>query len=925
MKSLRMAGLGIALLLAQQVSAARLSGVVVDERTGRPLSGVKVTVVGKGATQITDRSGRFVFADVQGADTKVRLEYLGYHSQELAADLNADVKLDVTLKSEVYELEAATIRTQLKGQARALNEEMNSDNLRNIVAADQIGRFPDQNAAEAISRVPSVGLQRDQGEGRYVQIRGTQPRLTSVKINGQEVPSPEGDIRSVALDVIPSDQLSSIEISKALTPEMDGDAIGGQVDLKMLKAQSLKPEFTVSVGGGYNAEMESFKNFDGSASYGQRFGKDGAFGVLLSAGYLTRHFGSDNMEMEYGKLAILDSNLTWDEDEQDSIRVEVDDLKAYESIELRDYEITRSRLSANLNLDWRLAPGSDLSWNTTMNRYSDQEYRRRLTYNFADGELVANELGKIDGVELERELKDRYEVQDIVMSTLGGRHLLGSVLLDYAGTFSYAQEAEPDAYYTTYKGKGDFAPIENRGRFPRLAALEGADIHNPEDYEWDEFSAEDNKTIDRNWIGSMNLEFPLSSDLGWTLKAGGKYRAKSKERDNKATAWEWDAESDPITMDQDKWADKQLDNDFLLGKYTGVGPMANPDNHRDFIKTYADSLASEEDLEDNNVGDYEAKENVIAGYMQTRLELGAWMFLGGARYEYTDLEFTGRQVNLDDETVSKVEGSNDYGHLLPSFHVRYNPWPKANLRASYSKSIARPDFYDLVPYVLTEDDEMSIGNPDLKASEASNVDLSFAHYFQSVGTVSLGYYYKWIDGLIYETVTEETIGDTDFEVLQKVNGTWGEVHGLEASWNQQFTFLPGALAGLGVYSNYNFAWSEAEVPARDTRTDLPGQSAHTANAALSFERWGFGTRLAWNYQSAFLDAVGAEADEDIYYDQSHHLDLSVSQQIGKKITVFAEMSNLTNQPLRYYQGSKDKVIQQEYYGITTGLGVKASF
>jgi TonB-dependent receptor len=907
------------LAMVMVAKAAVLGGKVVDQDSQLALAGVKVTLLESNHREITSEEGRFFFSNLADGKVTVQVSALGYATVEQTLELTGNQVITIPLKNEALKLESSRVRSQLQGQSKALNSQMNSDHIKNIVAADQIDLFPDQNIAEAVQRIPGVGTARDQGEGRYVLVRGTQPRLTSVKINGQEVPSPDGGARSVALDVIPSDQIASIELNKAITPEMDADAIGGQIDIILARAKDTTPDFDVSVAGGYNSEMNSSKNFEGSIGYGQRFGANGKLGLTMGAGFMTRHFGSDNVEMAYGSIDVLDSALV---DEEGDPEV-VDEIDAFEEIEFRDYEITRQRTSLNIGLDYRLGPASELYLQTTFNRFSDQEYRRLLNYNFSKGELYNNNMGVLEGAELERELKDRFEVQDIFMVTAGGKHLLGTTLLDYAASFSHAQEDEPVGHYTAYVGEYDLAPISRRSEFPSINAF-GENVNERSNFELDAIEANKGKTTDQNMIVGTNVEFPLSSTLDWTLKTGVKLRAKTKERKNSATAYEWDVDSDAPTMVETGSATLD-DSDFLNDKYANPGPMADDANHRKLLSSLRDSLASEKDLMDNYGDDYSAQEQVYAGYLQTRLETGKWLLVTGVRYEGTNLEYEGYEVNVDEETTAKIKAKNDYYHILPGAHLRYTIMPKLNARMAITQSISRPDYFDLVPYIAIEDDEIEMGNPDLKATTSSNFDLMIENYFQSVGILSAGYYFKWIENLIYTRNFEDEFRGDRFEITQQRNGTWGQIHGMELAYNHQFTFLPGDLAGLGLYSNYTYSWSQAQVPGRKDLVELPGQSKNMSNVALGFERWGFSGRLAWNLHGQYLAELGDDKDEDIWYETQSRMDLSLSQRLGKNMIVFTEVNNLLDTPLRYFQGDNKSYVQMEHYGITTMVGMKYAF
>jgi len=890
------------LIAAAAASSATLRGTIVDAETGRALP--RVSVKAPGTAALSGEGGRFEITVPDTGTITLTFAHLGYEvaTQTLSAS-SSPVRIGLT--SQFVEIPGLRVTAQRQGQASALNQQKNADNILNVVSSDLIGRFPDQNSAEAIQRVPGATVDRDQGEGRYVSVRGTEPRLTAVKINGQEVPSPEGDIRNVALDVIPADQLSSIEVHKSLTPEMDGDAIGGSVNLVTRVARDTVPAVTASLAGGYNAELASAKQLETSLGFSQRFLPGGALGLAVSGSYSRVHRGSDNSEMEWGDVDLAGGGEAF----------------SLQTLELRDYEVTRTRLSVGTSVDYRLGAGSELYASGLFSRFDDQEYRRLLAYALDDGEYQT--ASTVTDANLVRELKDRYEVQDIWSVTAGGRHAMAGLKLDYSANFSLAEEREEDAQYSVFEQEGVDMAITGGlpSRFPRISVT-GGDPYDASAFELKEFERADNRTTDRNTILAINLEKPLDGGSPLTsVKGGLKARLKEKDRDNDGSILEWDGNGTPTLADMVGGFE---DDDFLGGKYK-PGRAPSPSATRDFFNANRDSLALDEDAYtiDNLSTNYKATENVYAGYLQAKGTWGRLSALAGARYEFTDLKYTGNRIDIDtngDISTSSFEASKSYGHLLPMAQARYTVTENAVLRAALTQSLARPHYYDLVPYSVTEDGEAERGNPDLKPTVAVNADLMAEYYLRPLGVVSAGVFAKFLRDPIYTS----TFDEGDLEVTQPVNGKSAQVYGLEAAWMQQFTFLPGPLNGLGIYSNYTFTQSEAEIAGRSS-VALPGQSDHTANVALTYEKYGFSGRIALNYSGTRVMEVGDEAAEDQIQDSRTQIDVSASQEVIPGLRVFAEILNVTDAPYRIYEGRKSQVIQQEYYSYWANVGVKYQF
>ncbi|RZL98033.1 MAG: TonB-dependent receptor, partial [Pedobacter sp.] len=336
-----------------------IKGRITDQKNKEPLTGATVSVSGTNNAVSTNLNGEYQFYTNAGT-MNLTVRYLGYRDTTVTIVLKTNELqvINIAIQGRQQQLHNVVITGYTQGQAKALNQQKNADNIKNIIAADQIGRFPDPNAAEALQRAPGINIERDQGEGRYVSVRGLAPQFTNTSINGEQIPSPEADVRFVALDVIPSDQLASIEISKALTPDMDGDAIGGSINLITRMAQSRKAEISGAFGSGYNNLMGK-PNLQGQLQYGQRFGKDEKFGMLFNSNYYHNDLGSDNFER-----AVEDNEL-----------------------ELRDYSLTRTRMGLSSAMDYKFNNHHEVYFKGLYSRFTDREQRRRYVFKPSDEEI----------------------------------------------------------------------------------------------------------------------------------------------------------------------------------------------------------------------------------------------------------------------------------------------------------------------------------------------------------------------------------------------------------------------------------------------------------------------------------------------------------------------------------------------------------
>lgn len=888
--------------------SASLRGVVFDTSTGERLPGANVSLEGTSKGSSTDIEGVFTFRNLEPGTVSLIVSYIGYEDETIEVTLEPGerTEVEVNLTDRYTELEGIVISGYRSGQSRALNQQRTSSNIKNVVSSELIRTFPDHNTAEALQRIPGISIERDQGEGRYVQIRGTEARLSLVSINGEQIPSPKGDIRTVALDVIPSNMLSSIEVTKAITPDMDGDAIGGSINLNTLRAPNTGSFFEGTLAGGYNNNAGYVPSIygNGAFTYGQRFGKDQQWGLVIGGSYNETSRSTDNNEMAYS-----DTEL--------------------EEIVLQDDEIIRERAGFTTTLDYRFNESSEVYLSGVYNYFSDQEYSRAM---------------KVETDAIERELKDRFEAQTIMNLAAGGTHLLNDNLeIDYKFSYSYAEENTDPEYVTIFKqeyedseGESiDFMELSPDDTYPQYSlapgAPAGAGVLNYDRYASDEFEFTRELTTDQHFTSRLNMKsfYDLGSADGF-IKFGGLFRAKAKDLNPEKTFYTYEG---PQTY-RDLLGSFE-DTDFLSNQYE-IGRTFGVDTMRDLFQNERPNFEynSEDTFVDSRAEDYDATENTFAGYAMTELNNGPLTAIVGARFENTQTDYEGYSVEFDEEgdlipVAQPRTGKRTFNFFLPMAHLKYGLLDDFNIRLAWTNTFAKPNYFDLAPYRIANrgDEELEQGNPDLDPTRSMNLDAMVEYYFSSVGVVSGGVFYKDITDFRYKRLFEsQDPMFRGYEVEQPVNGDEATIFGFELNWQQQLTFLPGFMSGFGVYANYTYSWSEAEVfgeTEEDVRTvTLPGQSESVANFALSYQKSGFSGRISANYGGAFVSELRDSKQNDRYYDERLQIDVSASQELSSRLSVFAEVLNLTNEPLRYYNGVSSRPEQQDFYSWWANAGVK---
>lgn len=910
-----------------------IRGTITDE-IGLGLPGANIVIEALTTGTYSDVNGNFTLKNVSTGKQEVTVTFIGYAPNKSTITVKEDeaVALNISLVPGVTVGEEVLILgDRLKGQAKALNQQKNKSNISNIVSADQIGRFPDANVGDALKRIPGITMQSDQGEARNIIVRGLAPQLNSITINGERIPSAEGDNRNIQMDLVPSDMIQTIEVNKAVTPDMDADAIGGSVNL-VTRAISNGMRVSGTAASGMNF-LTNKPIWTGSLVYGNRFAND-KIGVVLSGNYNNHDFGSDNIEAEW-------------EDKAEDANGEDFDLVYAGELDIRQYYVQRIRRSVSANFDFQLNDNHTIYIQSIYNWRDDLENRYRTTYRSIAPTFDDN--GSINGWEgeIRRQTKGggtiynnrvsdrRLEDQRVLNGTVRGKHLFGNLGLNWSFTAAKASEKRPFERYIRYEqGEGLALNYDiNNTEFPSFSAVNSTDIA-LSNFKFDELTEENQYTEELDYNGRIDLSLPtlIANNFG-EVKAGFRYRGKQKSRNNNFF------EYSPLTGDYDDLslvtnADYSKDN-FLPGDQYNVGTFVTPE----FLGTLDlqnETLFEEEDAPSEYLaGNYQANETVTGGYFMWDQPLSKKLsLLAGVRVENTTIDYTGNVLENEEDLIRTKTESQKYTNVLPGLHVKYNATKNFIVRAAWTNTIARPNYYDLVPFqdIRPDDEELILGNPNLNPTTSTNFDLMAENYFKSIGLISAGVFYKNIDDFIYtfvnEDYTDATItGGNTWTLFQPENGGTAKLFGAEVAFQRQLDFLPGFWKGFGVYFNYTYTNSNAEGirnedgEIRDDVT-LPGTAPHLLNASLSYENKKFVARASLNYAHDYLDEVGGSDFSDRYYDRQLFIDLNASYAFTDNLRFFVEANNLTNQPLRYYQGVRSRTMQLEYYNARFNAGLK---
>lgn len=911
------------------VKQGTIRGRIIDA-SKQTLPGASIYIENLRTGVTSDVNGYYTFSNLNPGTYTIKISYVGYSPVEMKITIPAGKTLekDVVL-NEGLELQEVVVGGAFQGQRRAINSQKNSLGITNVVSADQVGKFPDSNIGDALKRISGINVQYDQGEARFGQVRGTSADLSSVTINGNRIPSAEGDTRNVQLDLIPADMIQTIEVNKVVTPDMDGDAIGGSINL-VTKNSPYKRTITATAGSGYNWISEKAQ-LNLGFTYGDRFFND-KLGIMLSASYQNAPSGSDDVE------------FVWDTDSKGTI--------CLTDYQIRQYYVTRERQSYSAAFDWDINANHKLFFKGIFNNRNDWENRYRLTLKDLNKDVNKKKEGAVADNKASVRLQTkagspnnrnaRLERQRTMDFTLGGEHLFGKLSMDWNASYARASEERPNERYLGYELKKQNFDIDLSDiRRPYASAQAGSTLILNNDFSLQELTEQQEDIVEKDLKFSMNFKLPLVKGFySNQLRFGAKVVDKSKDKDLEFYDYE-PVDEKAFNSNSFSNTNEQNRNGYMPGEKYKAGTFISKEYVGGLDLNNSSLFNKTENLEEL-AGEYKARETVTAGYLRFDQNFGKKLSaMVGLRLENTHLKYNGRKLTLNDdgdpESLTVTPDVKDsYLNVLPSVLLKYNVSEDFKIRGSFTETLSRPKYSALIPNVNinNKDNELTLGNPELKPTTSFNFDLSADYYFKSVGLVSIGIYYKDInDFIVTQTVRGyEYEGNSYDKFMQPRNAGDANLLGVEVGYQRDFGFIAPALKCVGFYGTYTYTHSKVNnfnFTGRENEKDLklPGSPEHTANASLYFEKGGLNVRLSYNFASDFIDEMGESAFYDRYYDKVNYMDVNASYTFGKKLrtTFYAEANNLLNQPLRYYQGISERTMQSEHYGVKVNAGVKINF
>ncbi|HWY44564.1 MAG TPA: TonB-dependent receptor [Candidatus Sulfotelmatobacter sp.] len=934
---------------AAQGSRGTLSGKISDS-SGGVLQGAQVTLDPGGDTAVSDVLGEFRISGLDAGNYTVKITYVGFKTFTKAVTLSAGqtTSLEAQLALESVDLEVVVTAERGSAEIEAVNRERTADNIVQVLPADVIRSLPNANMADALGRLPSVTIERDEGEGKYVQVRGTEPRLTNTTIDGINVPSPESGVRQIKFDAIPADIVESVEINKTLQANMDGDGIGGSINL-VTKTAGERPTVNVSGMGGYTPIMGGRNLVETASTVGQRFGADKKFGLLIGGTYDWNGRGIDDIE-PVPDIATLAGGST---------------ARYFEAIDVREYRYYRSRWGLAGSGDYKLGDGSNIY---VRGLYSDfHNYGDRWVYSFTDntpGILLDGANGcatdPVTGVTVQPctgvpSFNAQIRRPDYAIGSLllGGRHVLSTTWYTWDISASRSSQtgqvgdrtASFNSTLPTSSCQYDLANTKNVYTPQWTPTCFTEAYTNQSTMPLSRMQVNHGLTAQLNlqFTGAMAKRYHIGSHLS-TIEFGGKFRNANKFANTFTDSFFPTGAGANITLAD--FSNGFTNSDYYQGAYK-LGP--NP-KFSDIFKAFAaDQAASAANysLSEDISSQFGLVEKVSAGYVMNSIDFNKIRLVAGVRFEGTNLATSAPILDPDGNFIGTSKANGSYVKVLPSASIRYAIKNNTNLRLVYSRGLSRPDPQDIAQALSVDSTSnpvlVSLGNPNLKAETADNVDVLLEHYINPFGMITAGYFYKNLTDPIVSResiITSGTFGNgactptVTCRVTQPLNAGSAWINGFEIAYLQHLTFLPRMLSGLGISANYGYTASRASLGPDFGRSDHPRllrNAPHTWNISPTYDRGPVSIRVGLSYNDANIAAYQFSDGTpggikgpfgDNYFYPHLQVDAQGSVRLKHGLSFVMYGLNLNNEVFGFYNGSKQYMLQREYYRPTVAAGFR---
>jgi TonB-dependent receptor len=930
-----------------QSGKGTLSGRVEDEAKA-VLQGAQVELLPSDGTVSTNGQGEFTITNLATGTYTVMISYVGFEpfTQEVTITAGKTTELKAVIKIQSKNEEVTVLSERQSGEAEAINRTRAADNILQVLPAEVITSLPNANIADALGRMPSVTIERDEGEGKYVQIRGTEPRLTNVMVDGITIPSPESGVRQIKLDTIASDLVESVEINKTLQANIDADGIGGSVNMRT-KTAGETPTVSLYGLGGYTPILENGRGvMQAGGTLGKRFGTQKKLGILFGGTYDYNDRGINDIEPSptlYGEGYTAYSATPH-----------------YDSMDLRDYVYNRTRWGIAGSVDYKLGEGSGIYLRGLFSTF--RNWGNKWTFTLQDNNDPS---GYSTGAP---KYSQDWRRPNMAISNLvaGGKHVFSSSWLawDIAASRSRALGGNAGNGDAKYKWVGDpniscyneqsVATSVNRPGWSPGCWGAGADnALDTNNYALSEFNLPGQGTsaqLNLTASASYAKNYHVGSHFG-TFEFGGKIRNEHKFDDSYDLVANMNS-NEPVA-NHPEWASDFNDPNYYDGTYKFGTNLTDYSKVRAWALENLSFANTPQDIQTNLSGNFDLIERISAGYVMNTIDLSPrFRLVTGLRFEATHLSTFSYGIDPTTQITVPTSVADDYLNVLPSASLRIGLDKDSSLRLVYGRGLGRPD-----PEMVTASigdtgnsqnglEIYTKGNPTLKAEYSDNFDVLYERYLQPIGLFQAGYFYKKISAPLIQVQYPITSGSLAGQGLYQEweNAQNAHVQGIEIGFQQHLSYLPGPMRFLGLSANYSYTQSQLSgfsdpVTGFAYRTDKPAmlrQAPNTWNISPTFDTKKFSMRIGMTFNDKMIYAyqwydgadpvVGIKGPSGDNYLYSHfQLDAQATYKITRSLSVYAYGLNLNNEVFGFYDGSPQYVTQREYYKPTYAGGLRYNF
>jgi TonB-dependent receptor len=925
----------------QVVTAGEIVGRAVDVGSRTHLAGVAVSVAGTTFQATSNAEGVFRISGIPAGEHVIEGRHLGFAPTAVSVQVPADgaVSAELRFGEEVLQLERFNVEGVREGRARALQQKKTGDTISDIVSSDAVGNLPDRNVADALSRLPGVSLLADSGEGRFVSIRGLNPNLNNVTLNGATLASPgvrnldgrdsvSGSV--VPLDVIGSAQITQIEVVKTLTPDMDASAIGGTVNLRTASAfDRAERLLTGSVAMGYS-DLAGDEIYEADATFADRFGKNRAYGLAIAASYSNRPFRTEGLQTVWQDTAASGTELV------------------PLSLELLPEDAERQRIGVSTNFEFRPEQGTQYYLRAVFNRFDEENDRQEaiIRTNNGVGTKVGPTQVRFTNVRSERRVYRTVSEQTQVNLTAGFLRQWRAVTINPELSYSLGTEERPEMRNMQFRNANIAAApglTIDYSSFRLNLDTGTSTLADPARHVLRLFTENTVDVKEETWTPKVDFTLEPRQLAGGSIvwKAGAKYYGSTRSVDVGHRIF-----TGPYNLAQ---TNAVLPGNPLRGYHTVM--EIDYDQALGFLNANRSSLVLDQATSLNNsvANTFRLTQDIYSAYAMGTFERGPLTLIAGVRYEGTEASIRAFEYQSQGGALGTVVPNRarfDFNNVMPGVQARYELRENLVLRAAVTNTLRRPEYEFAAPAAtLTYNQRidaqnpqfpysasLTIGNPQLDPYEALNFDVAAEYYLASGGIVSVSLFHKRVDNPIYQVLETRTntiyngLGFQELVVSSFQNAEQGKISGAEFALHLPFTFLPAPFDGFGVDANFTAISSEVSVSSRPG-VELPffEQPDRNANVSIYYQRGRFTGRFAYAYQSASLRQLGAAANRDFYRADHYQTDAQASFRLSEKLTMFANVQNLTNQPQDTYSGNPSMMRYSRIFGWNARAGVRFEF